>query len=245
MTAVSFHIPSNSSATHSIIQHCVSCMSYWQRCYVNYKETNRLRVAATKLHATRTWKDFTPPPNRAAVIASTELRVLSCLHSSGLRYSCYNVIQFCWVLEARSLMTAAVVFITAEQGYLMKCRVQWGDRGKCGLYTEGIKDSVIIIFRSKIYIYIYMYCSRGSSVDVMWQCDWTIIVMNAFQITLIGDWLVFLLRSPNDINISFQVTRSSQVKAFHNEIKIISTILMIITVFTLKDLLSFCLLAYI
>jgi hypothetical protein len=35
--------------------------------------------------------------------------VLSCLHSPGLRCSCYNVVRFCCDLEARSLVMAAVI----------------------------------------------------------------------------------------------------------------------------------------
>jgi hypothetical protein len=37
------------------------------------------------------------------------LRVLSCLHSPGLRCSCWNIVRFCCDLEACNLLTATVV----------------------------------------------------------------------------------------------------------------------------------------
>jgi hypothetical protein len=69
-------------------------------------------VAVTKLHASRSRKDFTPPYRAAlsqqySVDSFATLRVLSCVHWPGLRCSCCNVERLCCDLEAYTLMTAS------------------------------------------------------------------------------------------------------------------------------------------
>jgi hypothetical protein len=76
-------------------------------------------IAVTKLHTSRPRKRYTPPPPwRAALsqqynVASFDtLRVLSCLHSPGLRCSCCNVAWLYCDLEACNLVTATIVRFT-------------------------------------------------------------------------------------------------------------------------------------
>jgi hypothetical protein len=70
-------------------------------------------VAATKLHASRPQKDFTPPycatlSEQYSMASFTTLQFLSCLHSPGLHCSCCNVVRFCCDLEACNLVTATI-----------------------------------------------------------------------------------------------------------------------------------------
>jgi hypothetical protein len=44
-----------------------------------------------------------------SVVSFATLRVMSCLHSSGLRCWCCNVVRFCCDLEAWNLVTATIV----------------------------------------------------------------------------------------------------------------------------------------
>jgi hypothetical protein len=65
-------------------------------------------IAVTKLHVSRSRKDFTPP---------YPLRVLSCLHLPGLRCLCCNVVRFCCDLEACNLVMATIQLVfDAEEG---------------------------------------------------------------------------------------------------------------------------------
>jgi hypothetical protein len=71
-------------------------------------------VAVTKLHASRSRKDFSAPYRAAlsqqySVASFSKVRVLSCLYSSGLRCSCYNGVRFCYDLQACNLVTATIV----------------------------------------------------------------------------------------------------------------------------------------
>jgi hypothetical protein len=70
-------------------------------------------VAVTKLHASRPRKNFTPLTARLlsqqySVASFAALRVLSCLHSPGLRCSCCNVVRCCCDLQSFNLVTATI-----------------------------------------------------------------------------------------------------------------------------------------
>jgi hypothetical protein len=72
-------------------------------------------VAATKLHASRSRKDFIPPLYLAAlsqhysVASLATLRIMSCAHLPGLCCSCCKVVRFCCDLEACNLVTDTIV----------------------------------------------------------------------------------------------------------------------------------------
>jgi hypothetical protein len=77
-------------------------------------------VAVTKLHASKPWKDFYPLHRAArsqqySVASFATLRVLSCLHSPGLRCLCYNVARFCCDHVACNLVTATTDGIAIMQ----------------------------------------------------------------------------------------------------------------------------------
>jgi hypothetical protein len=72
-------------------------------------------VTVTKVHASRLRKDFNPPPpyrlalsKQYRVASFATARVLSCLHSRGLRCSCCRVTWFNCDSEACNLVTAAM-----------------------------------------------------------------------------------------------------------------------------------------
>jgi hypothetical protein len=74
-------------------------------------------VAFTKLYALRPRDNFTPPHRAAlsqqpSVVTFATLRILSCLHSTGLRWSCCSVVWFCCDLEACNLVTATILHFT-------------------------------------------------------------------------------------------------------------------------------------
>jgi hypothetical protein len=67
------------------------------------------------------------PAYRAALshqYSIATLRVLSCLHSPGLRCSCCNVVRFCCDLEAYNLVMA--ITVTQIQIGLLKLNVVHG-----------------------------------------------------------------------------------------------------------------------
>jgi hypothetical protein len=96
------------------------CWYYWWQANVKYEGvvafkgmmftphfTERI-VVFTSLHASRPRKDRAALSPQYSVASFATLRVLSCLHSPGLRCSCCNVVQFFCDLEVCNLVTATV-----------------------------------------------------------------------------------------------------------------------------------------
>jgi hypothetical protein len=111
---------------------------------LNWTVTNII-VAVTKLHASRPRKDSTHPFRSAlshqySVATFTTLRVLSCIHSPGSRYSSCNVIRFCCDLQVCNLVTANIVMCSS---LLRECHIRFSRRRAWRWQPPGILRRVV------------------------------------------------------------------------------------------------------
>jgi hypothetical protein len=105
-SSVNNHFPTNNWNGREERKHLKGRWNLW-------KGIHKISISMLQGH----WRT-SPLPYRGAlsqdysVASFATPRVLSCLHSPGLRLSCYNDVRFCSDLEAHNLATIAITRLT-------------------------------------------------------------------------------------------------------------------------------------